>query len=80
MGFSRPVALQALPLKLRPLIRVVFAPSRALVLEQAIASISDLLKTLGDWVGEFPPLKQPMRFGNKAFRQWHAKLMAVSEV
>lgn len=27
------------------------------------------------WVDQFPPLQQPMRYGNKAFRSWHAKLL-----
>lgn len=28
-------------------------------------------------VSEIPPIKQPMRFGNKAFRTWHAKVLKV---
>lgn len=32
---------------------------------------------LGDLVDEIPPLKQPMRFGNKAFRQWHTRLSEI---
>jgi hypothetical protein len=34
-----------------------------------------LLRMLEGWVAEYPPLKQPMRFGNKAFRDWHARLV-----
>lgn len=26
------------------------------------------------WFAEFPPIEQPQRFGNKAFRQWWAKV------
>ena len=29
------------------------------------------------WVDEVPPVKQPMRFGNKAFRTWHARVRAT---
>lgn len=31
------------------------------------------------WVDETPPEQQPMRFGNKAFRTWHARVAAKSE-
>ena len=31
-------------------------------------------------VDEVPPIKQPMRFGNKAFRDWHAKMTEESNV
>ncbi len=30
---------------------------------------------LRSWIDDFPPLKQPMRFGNKAFRQWYARMV-----
>ena len=30
-------------------------------------------------IDEIPPLKQPMRFGNKAFRQWHERLVFFVE-
>ncbi len=30
---------------------------------------------LRSWIDDFPPLKQPMRFGNKAFKQWHARMV-----
>mmetsp|Transcript_112945 Transcript_112945/g.364612 ORF Transcript_112945/g.364612 Transcript_112945/m.364612 type:complete len:353 (-) Transcript_112945:285-1343(-) len=38
-----------------------------------------LLDELERWVEDFPPLAQPMRFGNKAFRQWHARLVERGE-
>ncbi len=28
------------------------------------------------WLAEFPPIEQPQRFGNKAFRQWYDKVAA----
>eukprot|EP00435_Cladocopium_sp_Y103_P027502 s1280_g6.t1 len=31
------------------------------------------------WIEDFPPLHQPMRFGNKAFRSWHQRLCERSE-
>jgi hypothetical protein len=27
------------------------------------------------WIQDFPPQKQSQRFGNKSFRDWHAKLV-----
>ncbi len=32
--------------------------------------IYDYLETLDKWIDEVPPVQQPMRFGNKAFRTW----------
>lgn len=37
-----------------------------------------LLNTLDRWIDETPPVDQPSRFGNKAFRTWYAKLDQVS--
>eukprot|EP00061_Rhincodon_typus_P008304 g30806.t1 len=33
-----------------------------------------LLNTLDKWIDETPPVDQPSRFGNKAFRTWYSKL------
>eukprot|EP00658_Telonema_sp_P-2_P003038 TRINITY_DN11119_c0_g3_i4.p1 TRINITY_DN11119_c0_g3~~TRINITY_DN11119_c0_g3_i4.p1 ORF type:complete len:164 (+),score=49.67 TRINITY_DN11119_c0_g3_i4:222-713(+) len=41
---------------------------------EAVCAIVTMLKALGDMVNEFPPIQQSMRFGNKAFASWHAKL------
>lgn len=37
-----------------------------------------LLDSLEGLISEAPPLQQPMRFGNKAFKTWHAKAVEVS--
>lgn len=37
----------------------------------------ELLNTLDRWIDETPPVNQPSRFGNKAFRTWYAKLDQV---
>jgi len=29
---------------------------------------------MGRWVDEIPPIEQPMRFGNKAFKDWYARM------
>jgi hypothetical protein len=36
-----------------------------------------VLDTLGRWIDEIPPIQQPMRYGNKAFRTWHKKVKDV---
>ncbi|XP_076032280.1 serine/threonine-protein phosphatase 2A activator-like isoform X3 [Oratosquilla oratoria] len=36
--------------------------------------ILDLLIKLGRWIDEIPPVNQPQRFGNKAFRNFYTKL------
>jgi serine/threonine-protein phosphatase 2A activator len=38
-----------------------------------------MLDTLDAWLAEFPPLDNPQRFGNKAFRLWHGKLVESAE-
>ena len=42
------------------------------------AVVSGLVSMLDDfmgWVDEIPPIEQPMRFGNKAFRTWYTKVV-----
>jgi len=38
------------------------------------AKLAEFLDNCGKWVDETPPVKQQMRFGNKAFRTWHDKV------
>lgn len=45
---------------------------------QPIEKLVALLNTLDRWIDETPPVDQPSRFGNKAFRTWYAKLDQVS--
>lgn len=42
---------------------------------QPVLAMLELLETLEKWVSDIPPLKQPSRFGNQAFRTWHARLV-----
>lgn len=46
---------------------------------QGVASICSMLGTIQGWVANWPPMQQPMRFGNRAFRSWHGQLVAVRE-
>jgi len=34
------------------------------------------LRQMGEWVDAIPPLHQPMRYGNKAFRSWNERLVS----
>uniref|UniRef100_UPI00398F2277 serine/threonine-protein phosphatase 2A activator n=1 Tax=Pristiophorus japonicus TaxID=55135 RepID=UPI00398F2277 len=38
-----------------------------------------LLNTLDRWIDETPPVDQPSRFGNKAYRSWYSKLEKEAE-
>lgn len=40
----------------------------------AVNKVNELLDTLSKYIDEIPPLAQPMRYGNKAARTWHAKM------
>lgn len=40
----------------------------------AVEKIMDLLNKLDIWITEIPPIEQPQRFGNKAFRDWFKRL------
>lgn len=39
----------------------------------------DMLGILNSWIDEFPPIDQPQRFGNKAFKSFHEKLLNQSK-
>ena len=45
---------------------------------QMIDKLMKMLETLNQWVSETPPIEQPQRFGNKAFKTWWEKIEAVS--
>ncbi|XP_075214757.1 serine/threonine-protein phosphatase 2A activator-like [Lycorma delicatula] len=36
--------------------------------------VCDVLEVLDKWIDDIPPIEQPQRFGNKAFRTWCVKL------
>jgi hypothetical protein len=42
---------------------------------QAATELRGALTSMRAWVEEIPPLQQPMRYGNKAYRTWHARLL-----
>lgn len=44
---------------------------------QTVQKLLQLLGTLEQWINETPPVDQPSRFGNKAYRTWFSKLDRV---
>lgn len=44
---------------------------------QVLAMLNEFLENLKQWIDEIPPIQQPMRFGNKAFRDFHQRLVEV---
>ena len=44
---------------------------------QKVKQLTEFIRNMQIWIDEIPPIKQPMRFGNKAFRLWHDRLLQV---
>ncbi|XP_026777692.2 serine/threonine-protein phosphatase 2A activator isoform X1 [Pangasianodon hypophthalmus] len=64
-----------------PLFNVIvkFFLSFSLCAFQTIEKLLSLLGTLDRWIDETPPVDQPSRFGNKAYRTWYGKLEQEAE-
>lgn len=45
---------------------------------EAVNNVVKLLCTLSKWIDEIPPIQQPQRFGNQAFKTWYNKLKNVN--
>ncbi|XP_056647023.1 serine/threonine-protein phosphatase 2A activator-like [Diorhabda sublineata] len=41
---------------------------------ESVNKICELLEVLDKWIDEIPPINQPQRFGNQAYRKWHSRL------
>lgn len=46
---------------------------------EPIEKLVTMLNTFEGWIDEIPPIDQPQRFGNKAFRTWSRKLFDDSD-
>ncbi|KAB7496827.1 Serine/threonine-protein phosphatase 2A activator [Armadillidium nasatum] len=44
-----------------------------------VKSLSSFLDVINNWIDECPPIDQPQRYGNKAFRQFYEKLKENTE-
>lgn len=42
-----------------------------------IQTVINLLDTMDQWITEYPPVEQPQRFGNQAFKSWYKRLSQV---
>lgn len=47
-------------------------------ISEPVEKLSSMLTTLDSWINEIPPIDQPQRFGNKAFKQFYDKLVLES--
>ena len=47
---------------------------------EVVSKYEEFIGKLEDLVAQTPPLTQPGRFGNKAFRSWHAAMVRETEV
>ncbi|XP_019448850.1 PREDICTED: serine/threonine-protein phosphatase 2A activator-like isoform X1 [Lupinus angustifolius] len=44
-----------------------------------VTAIVQILETLTMWINEIPPVQQAVRYGNVAYRTWHAKMVENAE-
>ncbi|KAI2664649.1 Serine/threonine-protein phosphatase 2A activator [Labeo rohita] len=49
------------------------------LVSETVEKLLAMLGTLDRWIDETPPVDQPSRFGNKAYRTWYAKLDQEAE-
>jgi len=47
-------------------------------ISKSVEKICSVLEKVSNWIDDIPPIKQPMRYGNKAFRLWIEKLVENS--
>jgi len=41
-----------------------------------VARLKEAFAVFDGWIDDIPPINQPMRFGNRAFVDWHRRLMS----
>ena len=46
-------------------------------MSESTVKLVHLLETLSTWVDNIKPVEQQQRFGNRAFKEWHNKLIEV---
>ncbi|CDJ61146.1 phosphotyrosyl phosphatase activator, putative, partial [Eimeria maxima] len=56
-----------------------FVPFRQLPANKACWALIEVLQQLLQWVDEIPPIEQPTRFGNQAFKTWCRRLEKEAE-
>ncbi|KAK9679577.1 Serine/threonine-protein phosphatase 2A activator 1 [Basidiobolus ranarum] len=53
--------------------------SEQVEMSQNVTKVLSVLEVLDSWIDEIPPLQNPQRFGNKAFRTWMKRLEENSQ-
>lgn len=48
--------------------------TKEMYISDAANKVLEIIRTLDKWIEEVPPIQQPQRFGNKAFRDWFARV------
>lgn len=48
-------------------------------MSQLVENMISMLDKLDKWIDEIPPIEQPQRFGNKAFRLWYNRVVEEKE-
>ena len=43
-----------------------------------VTALKEELSIMARWVDDIPPVKQAMRYGNVAYKQWHARMVAYT--
>jgi len=51
----------------------------ACYMSQVTVNLLKILETMENWIAEIPPVTQPQRFGNKAYRDWFQRLHDQAE-
>lgn len=51
--------------------------STACVTSEVTSRFLSMLDTISQWIDDIPPVDQPQRYGNKAFRDFYSRLKAV---
>ena len=52
--------------------------TQAVTVRPFVAALRDALDQLSRWIAEIPPADQAMRYGNVAYKDWYARLVAFS--
>jgi hypothetical protein len=61
----------------RALGELVFHPSFCFFSWQNVEKAVAMLSEINSWIDEIPPIQQPMRFGNKAYRTFYDRVTEV---
>uniref|UniRef100_UPI00358E168E serine/threonine-protein phosphatase 2A activator-like isoform X3 n=1 Tax=Myxine glutinosa TaxID=7769 RepID=UPI00358E168E len=55
------------------------AMSSDILVSETVRGVMAMLDKMAAWQAEYPPVEQSQRFGNRAFRTWHGRLVTEAE-